>query len=189
MSYPVWYCGIPTKIPKKPFCDWLSMFNTFPSMCAVIFCTTHGQNVTGGFDTEGLLTVSSLCVIVGSLSWFIKCLIGKTGKMGWVVYIHAKCMYSYETHTFTIIECEIVRNVHHVTSTWLWISWWSGDSNVRRTPCTERPSWNSLEVNFIPSSVCICSKSHYSNLSNFPNLDWKMSILSMTYSVVKFSVP
>ena len=40
--YPLWCCGIPTKIPWKPFCNWWHIFNSFVSTCAVAFHTTHG---------------------------------------------------------------------------------------------------------------------------------------------------
>ena len=36
------------------------MFNVFVSTCAVAFHTTHGQNKTRKYDTEGLVPVASL---------------------------------------------------------------------------------------------------------------------------------
>ena len=50
------------------------------SMCAVSFCTTHGYNNMHKCDTEGFVPVSSLNGVVGSLSSFIRSLIGRTEK-------------------------------------------------------------------------------------------------------------
>ena len=141
------------------------------------------------FDTEGFIPVASLCGVVDSQSWFIKCLIGKTGKILSVVYINEQCMYLSETHACTIIDCSIFLNVFHVTSTWPLILWWSDDDNISCTTFTERPSWNYLEVNCVPASVCISSKTHQPSYSTFPNLDWNMSRFSMTSLVVMFSIP
>ena len=125
------------------------------------------------------LPVVSLCGVVDSPSWFLKCLIGKKGNMWWVVYINEKCMYYSKTRPCITIECAIVLNVCHVTPTWALISWWHGAVNLSRTPSTERTLWNYLEVNFVPASVWIWSKSHQPILSTFLNLDWKIYSLSM----------
>ena len=69
------------------------------------------RNITRKFDAEGLVPVSRLVGIVGSPSWFSKCLIGKTINMQWVVYIKEKCMHLSKTRTCTIIECVIILNV------------------------------------------------------------------------------
>ena len=96
--------------------------NAFVSTCAVAFYTTQGQNKTRRFDTEGFVSVASLCGIVGSLYWFTKCLIGRTGNIWSVVYTNERCIYPSETRACTILECEIVRNVCHVNSTWPLVS-------------------------------------------------------------------
>ena len=103
MRYYFLCCGIPTEMPQKPFCEWWHMFNTFVSTCSVAFCTTQGQNKTRSFDTEGFVPVASLCGIIGSLSWFKKCLIGITGNIWSVVDINTKSIYHSETRTCTII--------------------------------------------------------------------------------------
>ena len=189
MSYPFLCCGIPTNILQKTFYEWWCMFNTFVSNCAVAFCTAHGQNKTCKFDTKGFVPVDSLCGIFGSSSLFTKFLVDRTGNIWSVVQIHEIYIYWSETHAWTIIECVIFRNVRHDTSTWSFISWCSGATNSSRTPCTEMSSWNSLEVNCAPASVLILYISHQPASSNFPNISWNISSLSMTYSVVTFSIP
>ena len=96
----LWYSNEDTLIF---FCDWWPLFNAFLSMCKVDFCTTYGQNKTCGFDTEGLLSVAGLCGVVGSSSWLIKYLIGRTGNIWSTVYINAQCIYLSETRACTII--------------------------------------------------------------------------------------
>ena len=135
MRYPFWCCVIPKKITQKSFCGWWRIFNAFPSTCAFCFFPTHGQNRTRIFDTEGFVPVDNFCDVVVSPYCFTKCLIYETRNMWWVVYINAKCMYSLEIRACTIIEFVVVRNVYHVTSTWPFISWWSGAANIGYTPC------------------------------------------------------
>ena len=74
-------CGIPTKMPQKPFCDWWWIFNASMSTFSVDSSTRYGQNKIGGFDTEGFVPVLSLCGVVGSPYLFTKCLIGRTGNI------------------------------------------------------------------------------------------------------------
>ena len=176
-------------MPWKPFCDWWRTFNDFVSTCAVYFRTRHGQNKTHMFDTEGFLPVESLCGVVGSPSWFTIFLIGITVSIWSVIYIDTKCIHSSETRMFTIIECEIVHNVCHVTSTCSFISWWYGAANDITTLRTERSSWNSLELNCVPALVWIIYISQQSNPPTFPNLAWNIYSLYMTSSVVIFSIP
>ena len=66
---------------KSGFLGLHQVFNAFLPTFSVTFHTTHGQNKTHWFDTGGFVPVSSLCGIVGSPSWFIKFLIGKTGNI------------------------------------------------------------------------------------------------------------
>ena len=165
------------------------MFNAFMSTCVADFFTTHGQNITRVFYTEGIFSVEILCGIVGSLYWFTKGLICKTRNMRQVVWINSKCVNSSETRACTIIDCAIVCNVRHVTLTWPLIYLWYGADNLICTPRTERPSWKSLEVNCAPATVWIHSKSHQPKCSTFQNLSWKISGLSMTSSVVMFPIP
>ena len=186
--YPFWCCEIPTEISGKLFCCWWYIFNAFVLTCAFSLHTTHVQNKTCRFDTEGFVPVYSLCGIVGPPSWFEKSLIGKTGNIWPVLYINAKFIYSSSTRACTIIEYEIVCNVHHFTSIWPIISWWCGATNDSHNPRTERPFWNSWEVKCMPASVWIISISHQPNSSTFPNLARKISSLSMTSSVVIFSI-
>ena len=40
--------------------------------------TINGQKIMCIFYTDGFIPVASYCGVVGSPSWFIKCLIGKT---------------------------------------------------------------------------------------------------------------
>ena len=42
------------------------MFDTLVSTCSVGFHTSHGQNKTRGFDTEGFMLVAGLYGVVGS---------------------------------------------------------------------------------------------------------------------------
>ena len=49
--------------------------------CAVAFRTTHGQNKTRKYDTEGSVPVANLYGVVGSPSLFIRYFIGSTGKI------------------------------------------------------------------------------------------------------------
>ena len=142
MSYPFWCCKITMNTPWKPFCGWLCMFNALLSMCNIDSCTTHGQNRTRGFDTEGYLLVASLFGLVDFTYWFTKFLIGKTENMWWVVYINANFMYSSKTNVYTIIACLIVRNVCRITSTWPLVIWFSVAFNVSCNPRTQRPSLN-----------------------------------------------
>ena len=165
------------------------MFNVFVSTCAVAFCTTHGQNNTRKCYTEGSVPVSSLCGVVGSPSWFIRSLIGRTEKIWYVVYIHAKWTYTSGTLACTIRECATVRNVLHVTSTCSFISWCSVAANVEQTPRVWHSSLNSVKVNCVPAYAEILYKSHHPNWSIFQNLDWNISSLSITSSVVIFSIP
>ena len=87
MRYTFWCCRIPTKIPRKTFCDWWCIHNAFAPTCAVAFRTTHGQNKTCIFENEGFVPVDSLCGVVGSAYWFTKCLIVRTLNIWSVVYI------------------------------------------------------------------------------------------------------
>ena len=143
------------------------MFNEFVPTCEVAFRTTHIKNKICWFDTEGFVPVSSLCGVVGSPYWFTKCLIGRTEDIWPVVYMNRRFIYTSKTCACTIIECEIVNNVCHITSTWPFISWWYGPANDSHTTHTERPSWNSLEVNCVPASVWTISISHQPNPSDF----------------------
>ena len=176
-------------MPRNPFCAWWRMFNVFVSTCAVAFRTTHGQNKTHKCDTEGFVPVASLYGVVGSPSSCIRSYIGRTGRIWSVVYINAKWTYISGTLACTIRACAIVRNVLQVNSTCPFISWCSGAANVRRTPQVWHYSLNSVEVNYVPASAEILSKSHQPNWSIFPNLDWNMSNLSRTSAVVIFSIP
>ena len=189
MRYHFWCCGILTKIPRKPFCDQWHIFNSFVSKCAVAFHTTYGKNKAHEFDNEGFIPVDSLCGVVGLPSWFTKCLIVITVNIWSVVYINAICIYLSETCACTIIKYARVRNVCHVTSTQPLISWWSGDVNANLKPHIERPYRNPLEVNWLSESVWLLSISHHPNSHNFPDLAWNISSLSMTSSVVIFSIP
>ena len=135
--------------PKNIF-SWWCMFNAFLLMCEVSFFTTYGKNGTHIFDTKVFVSVASLCGVVGSPSWFTKCLIGKTGNIWWVVYINSKCMYSSKNSVCTIIEFAIVHNVNYVNSSWPFISWWSSATNVSGTIFTEIPYLKYLEVIFVP---------------------------------------
>ena len=176
-------------MPRKPFCAWWRMFNVFVSVCVVALRTKHGQNNTRKYDTEGFVPVASLCGVVGSSPSFIRSFIGRTGKMWSVVYIDAKWTYTSRTLACTIRECATVRNVLHVTSTCPFISWCSGAANVKLTPRVWHSSLNYVEVNFVPASAEILSKSHHPNWSISPNLDWNISNFSITSSVVILFIP
>ena len=68
--------------------------------------------------TEGLLPVASLNGVVGLTSSFIRYFIGRTGKYNMLyTLMQNEYMHASETLAFTIRECEIVRNILHVTST------------------------------------------------------------------------
>ena len=177
------------KIPRKPFCAWWRMFNLFVSTCAIYLRKTHGQNNTRNCDTEGFVPVASLCGVVGLPFSFIRSLIGRTGKMWFVVYINVKWTYNYGTIAGTIRECATVHNFLQVTSTCPFISWCSGAANVKLTPRVWHSTLNSVEVKCLTESAEILSKSYHPNWSIFPNLDWNMSNFSITSSVVIFSIP
>ena len=98
---------------KIVFGDWWRIFNDFLSTCAVYFPTTHTQNKTHRFDTEGFVQVINLWGVVGSSFWFTKYLIVKIGNICSVVYNNAKCIHSSETRSYAIIGCAIISNVHH----------------------------------------------------------------------------
>ena len=65
MRCPFWCCGIPKKMPQKPFCGLWHIFNAFVSTCAVANHATYGQNKTRRFYTEGFIQVSSFFGVVG----------------------------------------------------------------------------------------------------------------------------
>ena len=173
----------------KTFCAWWRMFNVFFPTCAVDFCATHVQHNARKCDTEGFIPVASLYGVVRSLSLFIRSLIGRMVKIWSFVYIDAKLIYASETLACTITECSIVRNFIHVTSTFPFISWFSGASNVKLTLQVWHSCLNSVKINCVPASAEILSKSHHLNSSIFPNLYWNIYSLSITSSVMIFSIP
>ena len=122
-------------------------------------------------------------------SSFIRSFIGRTRKILSVVYNNEKWIYASETPACTIRECDIVRNVMHVTLTCLFIFWFSGVNNVKWIPRVCNSSLNYVEVNCVPASADIHSKSHQPNSSFLPCMDWNISRLSITASVVVFSIP
>ena len=184
--YSFWCCGIPTKIPREPFCAWWRMLTAFVPTSAVYFCTTHGQNRTSKCGIGGFVPVVSLGGMIGSPSSFIKYLIGSTENIWSAVYMQKK-KYASKTCACTISECAIVRNALHVTLTCLFISWCLGAAKVSQTQRVWYSSWNSVEVNWIPASAENISKSYHTKASIFPNLAWNISNLSNTSSVVVFS--
>ena len=103
-------------------------------------------------SNEQIVLVASLYGVVESPSLFIRYLIGRTGKIWSVVFINAKWIYTYETISCTIIECEIVRSVLHATSTCLFIYWCSGAANVKWTLQVWYSCLNSVEVNCVTAS-------------------------------------
>ena len=187
--YPFWCCVIPTKIPRKPFCAWWRIFNTFVPTCAVAFRTTHRKNNTCKCDTECFVPVTSLNYVVGSLSSFIRFLIGRNGNIWSVVYINEKWIYDSETIAFTIRECAILHKILHVTFTCQFISWCPGAANDKWDSRVWHSSLKSVKVNYDPVSAEFPSKSHHPNSSICPNMDWNISILSITYSMEIFSMP
>ena len=82
-----------------------------------------------------------------------------------IVYINSKLIYASETLACTIRECEIVRNVLHVTLTCTFISWCSRATNFNWTQQYWHSYFNSLKLNCFPRSAEIPSKSHHPNLS------------------------
>ena len=151
--YLFWCCGILTKIPRKPFCAWWHIFNTFVPTCALDFRTKHGQNNIHKCDTKGFVPVAGLNGVLVLPYLFIRSLIVSNGKMWSIVYMNAKWRYAYETLACIISECAIVRNVLHITSTCPFISWCSGADNVKWTPWVWNHSLNSLEVHCVPASA------------------------------------
>ena len=160
-------------------------------MCSS-FHQNRCKNDTCKWNTEGFVPVSSLIKkngVIGLLSLFIRSLIGSTGIIWYSVYINAKLIYASENLARTISECEIVCNVLYVTSTCPFIYWCSRYANVKWTPWVWHLSWNSIELNCVPASAKILSKSHHPNLSIFPNIYWNISNFSITSSVAVLSVP
>ena len=113
------------------------------------------------------LRFASLNGGVGSTSLFIRSLIGRTGKVWYIVYMNAKWIYTSKTLACTIIECAITHNVLHVTSTCSIIYWCSGAANVKWTTRVWHYSLKSVKVNFVLASAEIISKSHHPNSSIF----------------------
>ena len=173
---------------QKPCFAWWRIFNAFVLMCAVAFHTINGQNNTRKCDIKGFVPVGSLNGVVGSAFSFIKSLIGRTGKIWSVIYFNENFIYTSETVAYTIRECAIVRNVLHIISTFLFISWSLGAANVKCTLRFCHYSLNSIKVNCVLISAENLSKSQHSNSSISPYLDWNVSSLSITYSVVIFSL-
>ena len=151
------------KYTTKPFFAWWRIFNAFLSTCAVAFCTTHEQNNTRKYDTVRFVPVTSLNVVIGLLSLFIRDLIGRTGNKWSVLYMNTKWIYASKTLAYTIRECEIVRNVLHVASTCTFIFWCYRDANIKWTPWVWHASLNSVKVNWAHASAEILSKSHHKN--------------------------
>ena len=58
--------------------------------CVIRKATAHVETKTRKYDTEGFVPVVSLCGVFGSPSLFIRYLIGRTGKIRYVVYINDK---------------------------------------------------------------------------------------------------
>ena len=161
-------------------------------LCLNIGCSfTYNtwKNKTQKCDTEGFVPVASMCGVVGLPSSFIISLIGTTGEIWYVVYINVKWTYTSGTLACTIRECETVRNVLLSTSTCIFIYWCSGAANVKTNPLVWHSSLNSFEVNWVPASAEIISKSHHPNWSIFPHFDRNISNLSISSSVVIFSIP
>ena len=89
------------KITRKNNCSWWHMSNSFVSTCVIAFHTTHVQNKTLRFHTEGIMPGDSFCGVVSSPFWFTKCFICRTG---FILSVNAKCIYLSETRVFTIIK-------------------------------------------------------------------------------------
>ena len=175
-------------IPWKPFYSWWRIINAFVPTCAVAFRTTHGQNNTCKCDTEVFVPFASFNGVVGSPYSFIRSLIDRTGKIWFVVYMNEKWIYAPETLECSIRECAIIRNVLHVTSNRPFIYWCSGAANFKWTLQVWHSSLNYVEVNCVPASAEILSKSHHPNSSMFLTMDWNISRLSINFSVVIFSM-
>ena len=135
------------------------------------------------------LPAPSLNGVVILSSLFIRSLIGSTRRIWSVVYNNTKWIYASETLACTISDCAIVRNVLHATSTYLFITLCSGCDNIKIALQVWHYSLNSVDVNCIPASAEIISKSHHPNLSIFRNLHWNISRLSITSSVETFPTP
>ena len=189
MIYPFWCCEITTKILQKLFRTWWRIFNEFLSTCAVAFRTTHGKNNALKCDTEDFVPVAGLNYVVGSPSLFIRYLIGRNRNIQYDVYINAKWIYASETLACTIRDCAIIRNVIHVTLTCPFIYLCSRDANFKWTPRVWNYSLNSVRVNFVHASAEILSKCYHPYTSIFTGLDWNLSSLSITSSVVIFFIP
>ena len=120
--------------------------------------------------------------------FFIRYLIGSTGKILYVVYINEKWIYASKTLSCTISECAIVRSILHETSVFLFIFWCSGAAKAKWTPRVWHLSLNSVEVNCVPASSEIIFRPHQPNFFYFPSLDWNISNFSITSSVVVLTI-
>ena len=67
--------------PEKLFVVDDACLRRFHPCVKLLFVKHVKKNRTRIFDVEFFVPVSSLCGVVGSPSYFIKCLIGKTGKV------------------------------------------------------------------------------------------------------------
>ena len=169
------------KILQKPFCAWWYIFNAFVPTFMVAFRTTYGQNNTRKCATEVFLPVTILNDAVGSLSLFIKSLNGSTGNM-------ICCIHSYEINIRFQNSC-MYHQWMYVTSTCPLFPWCYRYSNFKWISRVLHQSLNYMEGKSVPASAEIISKYHQPNLSIFLNLDWSISNLSITYSVVFLSIP
>ena len=177
------------KIPRKIFCAWWRIFNAFLSTCAIVFHITHGKNNTRKCDTEGFVPVASLHGVVGLPNCFVRYLIGRTGKRWSIAYINEKWIYASTFLACTIKECAILRKVLHVTLTCPFIYWCSRTANIKWNPQVWHSPLNSAEINCFPASTEIISEFHHPNSSMIPDMDWNISSLYITSSVVIFSIP
>ena len=110
-------------------------------------------------------------------------------KMWSDININTKWIHASKTLAFTIRESVILLNILHVTLTCLFISWFSGATNVEWTLRVWNYYLNPVKVNCNPASAKMISKSHQTNLPIFSNLDRNISSLSITCSVEIFSLP
>ena len=135
------------------------------------------------------MPITGLNGVVGLTSSFIRSLIGRTRIIWYVVYINAKWIYTSKTLECTIRYYAIVLKVIHVTSTCPFISWCSRATNIKWALRGWHYSLNSVDTNYAPIFAEILFKYHHPNSSIFPDLDWNIYSLSITYYFVIFPIP
>ena len=135
-------------------------------MCGSLSYNTW-KNYTRKCDIKVFIPVKSLYGVIELLYSSIMSFIGSTRKILSAIWINVKWIWASKNLTWTISECSNLCNIIHVTSNCMLIYWCYGAATVIWTPLVWYLSWKSKDVNYVPTSTKILSKSHQQNLSIF----------------------